>query len=107
MKDFASIAQPLHSLTQEGAPFCWSPEYLEVFQRLQQRLISSPILVYPDFDKDFVLETEVSAQGLGAVLSQRADDGKLHPVVCKSIPLPAGEALCGHRARDTCSCVGN
>ena len=91
VKDFARIAQPLHSLTQKGTPFCWSPACEGAFLQLKQRLIESPVLVYPDFGKDFILETDASALGLGAVLSQRADDGRLHPVAYASRSLSPQE----------------
>ena len=84
MKNFARIAQPLDSLTHKGMPFHWSPECDEAFLLLKQRLIESPILTYPDFEQDFILETDASAMGLGAVLSQRAEDGRVHPVAYAS-----------------------
>ena len=70
VKGFAKIAQPLHALTQKGAPFVWTPECQVAFTQLQQKLIESPVLEYQDFAKDFTLETDASAMGLGAVLSQ-------------------------------------
>ena len=91
VKNFARIAQPLHNLTQKGAPFHWSPECEEAFLLLKQRLIESPILMYPDFNRDFILKTDASAVGLGVVLSQRAEDGKVHPVAYASRSLSPQE----------------
>ena len=91
VKGFAKIAQPLHALTQKGAPFVWTPECQEAFTQLQQRLIESPVLEYPDFAKDFTLETDASAMELGAVLSQRGTDGNLHPVAYASRALAPQE----------------
>ena len=91
VKNFAKTAQPLHNLTQKGAVFCWTPGCEEAFQQLKQRLIESPILVYPDFEKDFILETDASALGLGAVLSQRAEDSRVHPVAYASRSLSPQE----------------
>ena len=46
-------------------------------------------MAYPEFSKDFVLETDTSYVGLGAVLSQLQDDGKLHPLSYASCALTA------------------
>jgi len=42
--------------------------------------MENPILKYPNFDEKFILETDASSQGLGAVLSQ-TKDGLLHLLV--------------------------
>ena len=91
VKNFSRVAQLLHNLTQKGAAFAWSQECEEAFLQLKQRLIQSPILMYPNFDQDFTLETDASAMGLGAVLSQRAEDGKVHPVAYASRSLSPQE----------------
>ena len=44
----------------------------------------SHLLVYPDFSKPFVLHTDASGEGLGAVLEQIPDDGTSHPVAYAS-----------------------
>jgi len=53
----------------------WRPQ--SAFDQLK---LNSPVLVYPDFDADFVMETDASIGGLGVILSQKKSDGKLHPV---------------------------
>ena len=47
---------------------------------LKGKVQSAPVLVFPDFDKPFLLETDASKEVLGAVLSQKQSDGRYHPV---------------------------
>ena len=56
------------------------PEAWEAMNILKRKVQSTPILVFPDFDKPFLLETDTSKEGLGAVLSQKQSDGHYHPV---------------------------
>ena len=91
VKGFASIARPLHALTRKGASFSWSEGCEHAFQELKRRLCESPILAYPAFDKQFVLETDASIKGIGAVLSQTQSDGKLHPIAFASRALNGAE----------------
>ncbi len=71
--DFATIAKPLHRLTEKGREFVWTTECQSAFDTLKQRLISAPVLAYPDFKLPFILDTDASATGIGAVLSQLQD----------------------------------
>ncbi|KRX75070.1 Transposon Ty3-I Gag-Pol polyprotein [Trichinella sp. T6] len=73
VKSFASIARPLHRLTEQGRQFSWSNEAEEAFQRLKRALTMAPILAFPRFDIPFVIDTDASETGIGAVLSQKHD----------------------------------
>ena len=70
IKDFATIAKPLHRLTEQGRPFRWTEDCASAFAELKLRLTSAPILTYPDFQLPFILDTDASNTGVGAVLSQ-------------------------------------
>ena len=72
---FAKIARPLHQLTRKNASFEWTPSCQTAFDQLKCFLIQSPILAYPDFSKEFTIETDASINGLGAVLFQTQEDG--------------------------------
>ena len=67
-------------------PFVWTKECENAFNRLKTLLIEAPVLAFPRFgqDKEFVLETDASGVGLGAVLSQPQEDGKCHPIAYAS-----------------------
>ena len=56
------------------------PEVKETVDILKRKIQSVPVLVFPDFNKPFLLETDASNEGLGAVLSQKQSDGHYHPV---------------------------
>ena len=81
---FASIAQPLHHLTCKDVSFVWTEAAASAFEELKEKLTTSPVLAYPSFDQDFVLETDASISGLGAVLAQVQSDSKLHPIAYAS-----------------------
>ena len=83
IRSFAKIAAPLHALSRQDIPFCWSLACPNAFQQLKDALVSPPVLVYPDFQKPFVLHTDACKEGLGAVLEQKSD-GHLHPVAFSS-----------------------
>lgn len=91
VEGFAKIAAPLHDLTKKDVEFQWTTPCQVAFEELKRRLTSAPILAYPDFDLDFVLETDASYHGLGAVLSQKLPDQKLHPVAFASRALSPPE----------------
>ena len=81
---FARIASPLHELTKKGVPFKWTEACQIAFDQLKDKLVEAPILAYPNFNKEFTLETDASVCGLGAILSQFQEDKRLHPVAYAS-----------------------
>ena len=68
-----------------------SKDALEAFQALRQACKSSPILPFANYTKDFLLKTDASKEGLGALLSQKQADGHYHPVAYSSWALTAHE----------------
>lgn len=86
---FAAMGKPLFELTKQGQEFVWTTQCQEAFDQLKHRLITAPVLVYPDFSKPFTLATDASTFALGAVLSQEID-GQEHPVAyCSRTLFPA------------------
>lgn len=78
---FSSIALPLTDLTKgvKSGQVKWTPECDKAFESLKEALISEPVLHMPDPNKPFVLRTDASELGVGAVLLQEGDEG-LHPI---------------------------
>ena len=72
---FATIASPLTELTKKGVKFVWTENTESAFQHLKTCLCSAPILAYPSFDNPFILQTDASDVGLGAVLTQLDKSG--------------------------------
>eukprot|EP00731_Ephydatia_muelleri_P034946 Em0087g15a len=75
VKNFAAIAKPLHRLTEKNTDFKWTVECQLAFDVLRACLSSPPVLSYPDYSRRFVLDTDASDIGIGAVLSQEDATG--------------------------------
>ena len=76
IKNFASIAKPLQRLTEKNLNFFeWTDTCQDAFNHLRKCLVTAPILAFPDFSKKFILDTDASDCGIGAVLAQVQDDG--------------------------------
>ena len=80
IEGYSVIAEPLHKLTRKSAAgYKWTGECGRAFEVLQQRLVSPPILAYPQFEHKFTLATDASDSALGGVLSQ-VIDGQEHVI---------------------------
>ncbi|MCH93889.1 enzymatic polyprotein, partial [Trifolium medium] len=70
IKAYATIASPLTDLLKKDN-FQWSESAHQAFSTLKQAITSAPVLILPNFSQPFVLETDASSIGIGAVLSQQ------------------------------------
>ena len=61
----------------EQKEFKWKPIHQQAFNALKEALVTAPALGYPDFNREFMLETDASLQGLGVVFFQQDETGKL------------------------------
>ena len=98
IKGYARIAKPLNDILEGEASKLKSeavtlpPEALEAFEQLKMCCMTAPVLAFANFMRPFRLETHASADGLGAVLSQKTEDDKWHPVAFGSRELKGGES---------------
>ena len=90
IQGFATIAAPLYRLTEKDAQFKWTDQCTEAFNRLKQLLTVAPVLAFPSFDEGFILDTDASNVGIGAVLSQ-VQDGKERVIAYGSRTLTKAE----------------
>ena len=88
---FSRVASPLFALTKKEVPFEWSSSCQEAFESLKQLLMGAPVLAFPKLGQGFILETNASGTGLGAVLAQEQPDGSVRPVAYASRTLQPHE----------------
>ena len=82
----ATIAKPLFALKKKRVTWKFEDAEKQAFDLLKARLCTAPVLRHPDFERQFILSTDASGYGLGAVLSQEFDDGE-HPISYASTTL--------------------
>jgi hypothetical protein len=78
--NFSQIARPLHNLVKKEVKWQWTEKEESAFRELQQAIINAPVIVHANPSKPYFLETDASGAALGSVLSQRQEDGRLHPI---------------------------
>lgn len=88
--DFAKITKPFTKCLKKGTKIVINDTYVKCFEHCKTLLTNDPILIYPDFTKDFILTTDSSNYALGAVLSQGAI-GSDRPVAYASRTLNESE----------------
>ena len=69
--NFSIIAAPLTALTGKDVPFKWGPKQMEAQEKLITIITNAPVLVRPDPDRQFKLETNASQVRTGAILYQQ------------------------------------
>ena len=91
IENFAAVAKPLTDMTNKGEPdvLRWNCKSEEAYEELKRRLSQHPILRLPQFDKEFILTTDASQEGIGAVLSQEYEGVKMPVMYVSRKLIPA------------------
>ena len=76
MRHFGIISKPLTNLLKNGVVFYWNSSHEEAFQALKLALSTTLVLALPNFSKVFIVETDASDKGIGAILQEEG-----HPIV--------------------------
>ena len=75
----------------------WRVRPQDVFDSLKEALSTAEVLGYPDFSREFILETDASLNGLGAILSQQGKDGEICVITYACCSLcPSKRSMCNY-----------
>ena len=94
---YAQLAKPLNLLisgensSKKRSKVQWTPEAQESFDALKETCSKTPVLAYADYSKEFILQTDASERGLGAVLSQKDGENKERVIAFASRTLKNSE----------------
>ncbi|XP_070194787.1 uncharacterized protein [Littorina saxatilis] len=93
INSYASIAIPLTDMTKKSQPdkLKWDEQSRQSLEELKEAICKTPVLCMPDHEKEFVLRTDASDRGIGAVLMQEQDK-TLRPLAYQSKKLNGAES---------------
>ncbi|KAF8752409.1 hypothetical protein RHS01_08119 [Rhizoctonia solani] len=80
VKEVQSFLGPLHNLVKKDTVWKWEAKEQEAFQGLKDAITNAPVLCHANPSKPYFLEMDASGAALGSILSQRQEDGRLHPL---------------------------
>jgi len=106
--NYASITAPLTNLFRKDVTWVWGEAQEKAFNRLREALMQKPILIQPDFARPFILETDASDEGLGAVLLQHTgpeEKGEMKPIAYMSRKLIPAERQYSTREKECLAIV--
>jgi RNase H-like domain found in reverse transcriptase len=84
IKNFSTIARPLHDLTKKNVPWQWGTPHQDAFHTLGHHFISAPVLSLWDANRPMHIEVVASGFVTRGALLQKLDDGLWHPIAFRS-----------------------
>ena len=91
IRGFSHLAKPLNELTKKDHPWTWEQPQQDTFNTLKSCIIAEPVHMQPCLDQPFELKVDSSGFAQEAVLRQKGEDGKRHPVAFYSKTLTEPE----------------
>ncbi|GFX19903.1 retrovirus-related Pol polyprotein from transposon 297 [Trichonephila clavipes] len=76
----APLTDALKGRAKKGE-ITWTTECENAFRELKGKLIDKPVLYAPNFEREFIVQTDASNAGMGAVLTQLNEQGEEHPIL--------------------------
>jgi hypothetical protein len=105
IKDFSSIARPLHDLTKKDVLWQWHAEQQHAFDTLKEKFCQEPILKVYDPNLETRVEVDASGYATGGILSQKYPDGLWHPVAYRSSSMSKEERNYEIYDREMLGCI--
>jgi hypothetical protein len=84
IRGYAQITTPLEKLLKKEVKFQWNEECQKSLDTLKQKLVTTPILVFPYWKKEFHVHVDASSIALGTVLAQPGEGDLDHPIAFSS-----------------------
>ena len=97
IENYTQIAAPLSDLTKKERPFLWTEDQKRALEMLKERLVTRPVLAFPDFERRFRVNPDWSKQGRGAVLAQLDENSQESPIAYLSRHSQGKESLYSSR----------
>jgi len=105
IRDFASISACLTDLTAENKRQVWGEVHTVAWREIQRRLATAPVLAQPNHERTFMIDTDASNTGLGAVLIQKNQDDNPHPIAYASRKLTLAELVYSTREQEALAII--
>jgi hypothetical protein len=91
IKGYDHITVPMEKLLKKDCQFSWTEECQQSFNTLKQKMVTMPILVFPDWTKEFHVHVDASSIALGVVLAQPGTGDIDYPLAFASRKLSTAE----------------
>ncbi len=84
IKGYAQITAPMEKLLKKDVTFCWNEDCKKILDVLKEKMVTAPILVFPNWKKEFHIHVNASCITLGVVLTQAGGGDLDHPIAFAS-----------------------